>query len=60
VRVHGPRGKLSQEIRSFGATSDELLSLHVWLSAQRIEERSHLSQGVERSQGRNLRESRLF
>jgi transposase len=36
VRVHGPGGKLSQEIRNFGTTSDELLSLHDWLSAHRI------------------------
>ena len=36
VRVHGPGGKLTQEIRSFGTTSDELLSLHDWLSAQRV------------------------
>ena len=36
VRVHGPGGKLAQEIRSFGTTSDELLSLHDWLSAQRV------------------------
>jgi transposase len=36
VRVHGPGSKLVQEIRSFGTTSDELLSLHDWLSAQRV------------------------
>ena len=36
VRVHGPGGKLVQEIRRFGTTSDELLSLHDWLSAQRV------------------------
>jgi transposase len=36
VRVHGRGGKLNQEIRSFGTTSDELLSLHDWLSAQRV------------------------
>jgi len=28
VRIHGPGGKLIQETRSFGTTSDELLSLH--------------------------------
>jgi transposase len=28
VRVHGAGRKLSQEIRSFGTTGDELLSLH--------------------------------
>ena len=36
VRVHGPGGKLSHETRSFGSTSDEWLSLHDWLSAQRV------------------------
>jgi transposase len=36
VRVPGPGGKLSQEIRSFGTTSDELLSLHDWLSTHRV------------------------
>lgn len=36
VRVHGAGSKLVQEIRSFGTTSDELLSLHDWLSAQRV------------------------
>jgi transposase len=36
VRVHGPGGKLSQETRSFGTTSDELLSLYDWLSAYRV------------------------
>jgi transposase len=36
VRVHGPGGKLRQEIRNFGTTGDELLSLNDWLSAHRI------------------------
>jgi transposase len=36
VRVHGPGGKLSQETRSFGTTSDELLGLHDWLSIHRV------------------------
>jgi transposase len=36
VRVYTRGGKLSQEIRSFGTTSDELLSLHDWLSAQQV------------------------
>ena len=40
LRVHGPGGKFSQETRSFGTTSDELLSLHDWLSAQRV---SHIA-----------------
>jgi len=40
VRVHGPGGKLSQEIRSFGTTSDELLSLHDWLTTHRV---SHIA-----------------
>lgn len=36
VRIHGPGGKLTEEVRSFGTTSDELLSLHDWLSAHRV------------------------
>ncbi len=36
VRVYTRGGKLNQEIRSFGTTSDELLSLHDWLSAQQV------------------------
>ena len=36
VRVNGPGGKLTQETRSFGTTSDELLRLHDWLSMQRV------------------------
>jgi transposase len=36
VRVYTRGGKLSQEIRSFGTTSAELLSLHDWLSAQQV------------------------
>jgi hypothetical protein len=36
VRIYGRGGKLSQEIRSFGTTSDELLRLHDWLSAHRV------------------------
>ena len=36
VRVDGPSGELSQEIRNFGTTSDELLSLNDWLSAHRV------------------------
>ena len=36
VRVDGPGGELSQEIRNFGTTSDELLSLNDWLSAHRV------------------------
>ena len=36
VRVDTGGGKLSQEIRSFGTTSAELLSLHDWLSAQQV------------------------
>jgi transposase len=36
VRVHGRGGKLNQEIRSFGTTSDELLSLHDWLIAHHV------------------------
>lgn len=36
VRVPGRGGKPSQEIRSFGTTSDELLSLHDWLSRHRV------------------------
>ena len=40
VRIHGPGRKFSQETRSFGTTGDELLSLHDWLSAQRV---SHIA-----------------
>ena len=36
VRVNGPGGKLTQETRSFGTTSDELLRLHDWLSMQQV------------------------
>ena len=36
VRVNGPGGKLTQETRGFGTTSDELLRLHDWLSMQRV------------------------
>src|SRR5215471_16668424 len=36
VRVHGAARKLSQEIRSFGTTGDELLSLHDWLMTHRV------------------------
>ena len=36
VRVHGAGRKLSQEIRSFGTTGDELLSLHDWLMTHRV------------------------
>jgi transposase len=36
VRVYTRDEKLSQEIRSFGTTSAELLSLHDWLSAQQV------------------------
>jgi transposase len=45
MRVPGPGGKLVQEIRSFGTTSDELLSLHDWLSAQRM---SHVAMEATR------------
>jgi transposase len=36
VRLHGAGAKLSQDIRRFGTTSDELLRLYDWLSAQRV------------------------
>ncbi len=36
VRVYTCDEKLSQEIRSFGTTSAELLSLHDWLSAKQV------------------------
>ena len=36
VRVYGAGRKLSQEIRSFGTTGDELLSLHDWLMTHRV------------------------
>jgi transposase len=36
VRVHGPGGELAQATRSFGTTSDELLSLHDWLSMHHV------------------------
>jgi transposase len=36
VRLHGPARKLTQEIRSFGTTGDELLSLYDWLSGRLV------------------------
>jgi transposase len=46
VRVHGPGGKLSQETRSFGTTSDELLRLHDWLSGYRVSQVAMEATGV--------------
>ena len=36
VRLHGKGGKVSEEIRSFGTTSVELLSLHDWLKGHGV------------------------
>ena len=36
VRIYGRGDKFSQEIRSFGTTSDELLELYDWLNANRV------------------------
>jgi len=36
VRLHGKGGKVSEEIRSFGTTSDELLALHDWLKGHGV------------------------
>ena len=45
VRVSA-RGKLSEETRSFGTTSDELLSLPDWLSMQRVSHAAMEATGV--------------
>ena len=45
VRVNGPGGKLTQETRGFGTTSDELLRLHDWLSHAEGEPRRDGSDG---------------
>ncbi len=36
VRITGSDGSVSQEIRSFGTTSDELLALHEWLTSMAV------------------------
>ena len=36
VRLRGKGGKVSEEIRSFGTTSTELLALHDWLKGHRV------------------------
>jgi hypothetical protein len=38
IRLHGKGRKVSEEIRTFGTTGDELLALHDWLKEHEVTE----------------------
>jgi transposase len=46
VRVPGPKGKRTQEVRTFGTTTPELLALQDWLGAQGVTHVAMESTGV--------------
>ncbi len=46
VRVPGPKGKRTQEVRTFGTTAPELLALQDWLGAQGVTHVAMESTGV--------------
>jgi len=46
IRLHGKGRKVSEEIRTFGTTSDELLTLHDWLKQHEVTEVAMEATGV--------------
>jgi transposase len=46
IRLHGKGRKVSEEIRTFGTTSDELLALHDWLKEHDVTEVAMEATGV--------------
>jgi len=46
VRLHGKGGKVSEEIRSFGTTGEELLALHDWLKSHTVTDVAMEATGV--------------
>jgi transposase len=46
IRLHGRGRKVSEEIRTFGTTSDELLALHDWLKEHEVTEVAMEATGV--------------
>jgi transposase len=46
IRMHGRGRKVSEEIRTFGTTSDELLALHDWLKGHEVTEVAMEATGV--------------
>ena len=46
VRLHGKGGKVSEEVHRFGTTSEELLTLHDWLTTQQVTHVAMAATGV--------------
>jgi len=46
IRLHGKGRKVSEEIRTFGTTGDELLALHDWLKEHQVTEVAMEATGV--------------
>jgi transposase len=46
IRLRGKGGKVSEEVRTFGTTSEELLALHEWLTVQRVTHAAMEATGV--------------